>query len=276
MVDWPAEGVQVSEKKTYEHARPVGKPDEPSVPEPSCAERAKTLVHMSRVGSIATLSRRHPEWPFGSVMPYGLDESGQPTFLISTMAMHTQNVLGDDRASLLVTPPDAAEDPLGAGRVTLLGHVRRTPEDKLSSVRANYLERYENASYWVDFKDFVFFEMELIDLYFVGGFGVMGWVAAEDYLAAEPDPLAELASGIIEHMNEDHQDAMMLLARGMAGIEGEDAKMTAVDRMGFDLRLKTADGMKGFRLPFPREVRDARAAREVLVEMVQKVRQNSQ
>ena len=26
-------------------------------------------------------------------MPYGLDDQGQPSFLISTMAMHTQNLL---------------------------------------------------------------------------------------------------------------------------------------------------------------------------------------
>ena len=93
--------------------------------------------------------------------------------------MHTQNILADGRASLLVTEPEATEDPLGAGRVTLMGRVARTPDEALPSVRERYLERYENASYWVDFKDFAFFQMELIDLYFVGGFGVMGWVTAE-------------------------------------------------------------------------------------------------
>jgi len=34
-------------------------------------------------------------------MPYGLDEQGRPIFLISTMAMHTQNLQADPRASLL-------------------------------------------------------------------------------------------------------------------------------------------------------------------------------
>lgn len=261
-------------QETYEHARPSrdDAPDVP-VPEPTYAERAKTLVHVGRVGTLSTLSRKQAGYPFGSVAPYGLDENGRPTFLISTMAMHTQNLLSDDRASLLVTEGGAAEDPLGAGRVSLMGPVTRTPESELASVRERYLERYENASYWVDFKDFAFFQMDVIDLYFVGGFGVMGWVTAEDYLAAEPDPLAEVASGIIDHMNQDHVSAMLLLAKGFADIEAEDAKMTAVDRLGFHVRLQTPERIRSIRIPFLREARTGEATRAVLVEMVQRERE---
>jgi len=263
----------LAKRETSEHARPASSSTEPETPEPTYAERARTLVHLGRVGTLSTLSRRHPAWPFGSVMPYGLDRSGRPTFLISTMAMHTQNVLDDDRASLLVTAAEAAEDPLGAGRVTLMGRVRKTPEDERDAVRAAYLERYENASYWVDFKDFAFFQMDLLDLYFVGGFGVMGWVAAEDYLAAAPDPLADAAEGILEHMNTDHVEALLLLARGLAGIEAENAKMTAVDRLGFHVRLETGERMQGVRIPFPREVGSAEETRSALVEMVKRERE---
>ena len=265
----------MANRETSEHARPASSSSEPDVPEPTHAERARTLVHLGRVGTLSTLSRRHPEWPFGSVMPYGLDPSGRPTFLISTMAMHTQNVLGDDRASLLVTAADAAEDPLGAGRVTLMGHVQRTPESELPAVREGYLERYGNASYWVDFKDFAFFQMDLVDLYFVGGFGVMGWVSAEDYLGAAPDPLADAGQGILDHMNADHVEALRLLARGIAGIESDDAKMTSVDRLGFHVRLTTPGGMRGARIPFAREVKSAEDTRSVLVEMVKRERKRA-
>ena len=44
--------------------------------------------------------------------------------------------------------------------------------------------------------------------------------------------------------------------------------MTAVDRLGFFLRLKTADGMKGVRINFLREVATAQDTRKALVEMV--------
>jgi heme oxygenase (biliverdin-IX-beta and delta-forming) len=56
-------------------------------------------------------------------MPYSLDDRANPIFLMSTMAMHTQNLLADPRSSLLVTQPDAGGDPLGTSRVTSLGNV---------------------------------------------------------------------------------------------------------------------------------------------------------
>src|ERR1044071_9922369 len=131
--------------------------DGSDVPEPTHAERAKTLVHLQQTGSLSTLSRKQPGWPFGSVMPYGLDDLGQPFFLISTMAMHTQNLLGDPRASLLVTPPQSRSDPLGAARVTLMGTVTKVPREEVIKVRELYLARHTDASYWVDFQDFGFF-----------------------------------------------------------------------------------------------------------------------
>ena len=103
----------------------------------------------------------------------------------------------------------------------------------------------------------------------------MGWVAASDYAQAQADPLVEHKSDIIHHMNADHKDALILLAKQYAGIEAQDAEMTAVDRLGFHLRLKTEDGMKGTRIAFLREVSDTLQTREVFVEMAQKARQGS-
>ncbi|HXM65121.1 MAG TPA: DUF2470 domain-containing protein [Candidatus Acidoferrum sp.] len=259
---------------TRKHAGPSPSGDQPAVPEPTFSERARTLVYLGRIGSLSTLSRKQPGFPFGSVMPYGLDARGRPIFLISSMAMHTQNLQADPRASLLVTQPDASGDPLGASRVTLIGNAQIIPRAEVAEARSLYLERYANAKYWVDFEDFSFYRMDVLDVYYVGGFGVMGWVQVSDYDRGQPDPLADAAAGIIEHMNADHKDALVLLARTLAGIESEEAAMTAVDRLGFHVRLKTKDGMKGARIAFLREVHTAGEARKVLVEMVQQARQH--
>jgi heme iron utilization protein len=53
-----------------------------------------------------------------------------------------------------------------------------------------------------------------------------------------------------------------------AGLNATEATMTAVDRLGFHLKLKTYDGMKGTRINFLREVQNSDEARKVLVEMV--------
>ncbi len=245
---------------------------QPSTRELSFAERAQTLVYVRRVGSLSTLSRKQPGFPFGSVMPYALDDQANPIFLISTMAMHTQNLLADPRASLLVTQPDAGGDPLGASRVTLLGNVLSVRETDVAEARKLYLARHADSKHWVDYKDFSFYQMTVVDVYYVGGFGVMGWVPASEYYSAKPDPLADSSMGIIEHMNADHADALILLGKAFAGIEAQEAAMTSVDRLGFHVRLKTQDGASGARIAFLREVSSASEARKVLVEMTQQAR----
>jgi putative heme iron utilization protein len=225
---------------------------------------------------LSTLSRKHAGFPFGSLMPYTLDAAGRPIFLISNMAIHTQNLKADARASLFVEQTGADGDPLGAARATLIGHVELVPPEDIPDAREQYLARHPNSRYWVDFADFNFFRLQPIDVYYVGGFGVMGWVGAPDYEHASPDPLSDASTGILSHMNADHVDSMILLARTHANMEASEATMTSVDRLGFSLRLKTAEGMKGTRINFPREVTTPQETRSVLVDMVRQARNSSQ
>ncbi len=263
----------MSSSRTGPHAGAGTSSNAPALTETTYAERVRTLLHLSRIGTLSTHSQRRPGFPFGSVMPYGLDAAGRPIFLISTLAMHTKNLQADPRASLLVTNAESGSDPLAASRVTLVGNVSPVPEPDVAEARKIYLERYPNSKTWVDYEDFSFYRMEVIDVYYVGGFGVMGWVAAEEYYVGKPDPLAEFAPGIIHHMNADHTDALALIARKFAGVEGEEAAMTAVDRLGFYVELKTSGGTRSARVAFIREVENPTEARKVLIEMVAAARQ---
>ena len=254
------------------HAGPPRAGDEPIIPEPTYAERARTLAYLAHTGTLATLSRRHPGHPFASVMPYALDDAGRPLFLISAMAMHTQNLEADPRASLLVTQPAWDGDPLAAGRLTLMGDVRRVPDTDIAAARDRYLARHERARYWVDFEDFGFWRLAITDLYFVGGFAAMDWVTEADYAAARPDPLADAGAGIVEHMNRDHADALIEYARHFAGESADEATMVAVDRLGFKLRLRSGDRLSSVRIAFPREVTTAAQSRDVLIAMLKEAR----
>ncbi len=255
------------------HAGSTAAGNQAAPAEPTFAERVRTLLHLGRIGALSTLSRKLEGFPFGSVMPYALDEKGRPVFLISTMAMHTQNLQKDPRSSLLVTQPGASGDPLGASRVTLLGNVMPIPEQDVAEAEKLYLARYSNSKNWVHFEDFSFYRMDVMDVYYVGGFGVMGWVSDSEYYSGEPDPLADVAADIIQHMNTDHGDALILLARVFAGIESQEAAMTSVDRLGFQVRLKTPDGPRSARIAFSREVSSPVEARSVLIEMMAHARQ---
>ena len=113
----------------------------------------------------------------------------------------------------------------------------------------------------MDFDDFGFFRLAIEDVYFVGGFGSMGWVTSKDYAAAAVDPLADDASSLIQEMNEQETATLMLLARVYGNVQAQQVTMTALDRLGFHLRIKTADRMQGGRVAFTNPVRNAQEVR---------------
>jgi putative heme iron utilization protein len=104
----------------------------------------------------------------------------------------------------------------------------------------------------------------------------MGWRTASEYDRSQPDPLADSMAEIIQHMNADHKDALVPIARKFAHIESQEATMTAVDRLGFHVRVKTPDGMRCVRVAFLRVVSNPAETRKVLVDMVQQARSETE
>lgn len=156
-----------------------------------------------------------------------------------------------------------------------MGNAEPVPEDDLPAAREAYLVCHENARYYVDFADFSFWCLHPVELYFVGGFGVMGWVDISEFEQAKPDPLAEAALGILQHMNSNHSSALTNIALHAKGVVASEARMTAVDRLGFHLRLKTSQRVHSVRIGFPNEVSSADECRAALVEMVTRARSES-
>jgi putative heme iron utilization protein len=249
---------------TTGHIIPGGDASDPSAegpaavpaPEPSHAERVRTLLAGSGRGSLSTVALDPAGYPFGSVVSFGLDRAGRPSFFVSTMAEHTRNLQADPRASLLVTEdvPEGS-DPLAAGRVTLLGDVEEiTDEAERAEAREGYLAANPGAFY-VDYGDFRCLRLVVKALRYVGGFGRMSWVDTDAYAAAAPDPLVASAAGIIAHMNADHADSMVELAHHAGRTDVTGAVMTAVDRYGFDILAEVTGERRqaavrlGFRTP---------------------------
>lgn len=213
--------------------------------EPSDAERSRTLLAGAATASLATLSVEQPGHPFGSLVAYATDEHGSPLLCLSDLAEHSRNVAADPRASLLVTAAGAEgpdTDPLALARVTLVGEVAAVEE----AGRAAALERYREAhpkAFYATFDDFRLYRLRVSSVRYVGGFGRMSWVDAEEYAAAEPDPLLAHAARVLEHMNTDHADALVAYCRAFGERpETVSATMVTVDRYGFDLLATDAEG----------------------------------
>ncbi len=256
------------------HARPSGDTPEPlydvNVPTPTHAERARALVSRITTGTLCTLAAEPEGYPYGSFVTVGFD-AGNPVFLVSTMAEHTQNLQRDPRGSLLVAEREA-DDPLANGRVTLLGPCTRVEGDG-GSARAAFLGTHPNAAYYVDFGDFAFWRLRVESVRYIGGYGRMSWVEASDWHAAEADPLAASAAGVVAHMNDDHADAMVLYCKASSkATDISSASMTGVDRYGFEMSAVTAGGPRPVRLAFPDPVGTPDEARAALIAMLKTAR----
>jgi putative heme iron utilization protein len=242
----------------------------PPPPEPTHAERCRTLVVSASRGALSTIAADPPGYPYGSVASYGLDDRGNPLFFVSLMAEHTQNAMRDPRASLLVTEPvpDGA-DPLASGRVTLLGLLSTVAEDDRPTVRDRYLAANPASAYYIDFGDFTFYRLDVESIRYVGGYGRMSWVDAAGYADAEPDPLSAASAGIIEHMNADHAEAQVLFCRHLVGRpDTTEASMSAVDRYGFEMIAVSPTGRAAVRLGFPEECTTGDEVRRAMVALV--------
>lgn len=245
---------------------------DPTIPTPSHAERARTLVSSVGSGTLSTHAVELDGHPYGSLVLFALHE-GAPVFLISELAEHTRNLRASPRCSLLVTEigPD---NPLALGRVTLLGECSPVAAEQAEAAGETFLSRHEPARYYADFEDFSFWRLQVTGVRYIGGFGRMSWVDTEAWYAAQPDPLAPHATGILEHMNEDHRDAMALYCEAFsrAGKVGE-VTMTGVDRYGFEMSAMTPDGPRPIRVAYDEPADDTTAVRQAMVTLVKRARE---
>jgi putative heme iron utilization protein len=260
-----------------DHRRPPSPRDEGTAPDaraPTHAERCRTLVSAAKSATLCTIAREPGGYPYGSLVTVAIDGAGRPLFLLSELAEHTGNLQARAEASVLITEPIGTHDePLALGRVTLLGPCTRMSASEQQEVRGTFLEQQPNASYYVDYGDFAFYRLDPVALRYVGGFGRMSWVAAEEYLAAEPDPLASSAPGILKHMNDDHADTVLAYAKGLAGIaDATSATLTAVDRYGIELAAAAPKGPRASRLAFKAPLVTVDEVRAAMIEMGKRAR----
>lgn len=207
--------------------------------------------------------------PYASLVTLATAADGAPLMLLSRLAVHTQNLLKDPRASLLVDGTSAAGDPLAGGRVSLGGRIAVTAD---AHDRRRFLARHPEAAMYADFPDFAFYRFEIERAHYVGGFGRIVDLSARDILTDVADAAALIAAedDIVSHMNEDHADALELYAaRAGAGEAGKGTwKMIGLDPEGVDLA-----GPGGpLRVAFAAPVATPGEARRALVALVTEAR----
>jgi putative heme iron utilization protein len=222
-------------------------------------QAARQLFLQESFGVLSTISVDLPGYPFGSVTPYCADEQCRPVIYISYIAQHTKNVLADSRVSLTVfdTTRDST-DAQAQGRVTLIGNACPI-EGGETRIPERYFRYVPNARQYQATHDFAFFRLDLVRVRFIGGFGEIYWVEPGQFMTANPFSAAQ-ESRIVDHMNNDHGEALKHYANGT------DAKMVGIDAEGFDVLT----AVRKLRIAFDNPVHNMEEARQALVAMARR------
>jgi heme iron utilization protein len=223
----------------------------------------RQILRRAKTCSLSTLSK-DGGIPYGSLANIATDVAGNPVLLLSTLALHTQNLGFDARASVLVTELPAEGDALAGPRVTVLGHFE--PSDN-ANLRRRYLARHPQARRYADFTDFSFWRMKPSAIHGVAGFGRIETLAPEEVFP----PVTEfeaLELSAVEHLNNDHADTIHLYATKILKAEPGAWVVTAIDPDGANLSLHD----QSLRLNFSGPVFDADALRKKFTEIAYEAR----
>jgi putative heme iron utilization protein len=230
---------------------------------------ARSLLRRSRQGALATLVPGSGD-PYCSLVNVASDADGSPILLISRLALHTKNILGDSRVSLMLDER-AAGDPLEGSRIMLAGRAEEAGEDQAVDIlRRRYLNAHPSAEAFVNFNDFSFFRIRTLGAHLVAGFGRIVDLKPERFLTdiSDAGALLEAEQGAIDHMNADHRETMNLYATKLLGADTADWRCTGCDPDGIDL----VAGTTTLRLDFPRRIVTPVALRHVLKELADQAR----
>ncbi|VEG46763.1 putative heme iron utilization protein [Mycolicibacterium flavescens] len=237
---------------------------------PTAAEEARTIAASTNTATLATLTADGDPW--ASFVTYGLLE-GAPVLCVSNLAEHGRNLLTDPRASIAIVAPTSETDPLASGRVTLAGVVERPADDELAAAREAHLSAVAAAKYYIDYSDFTLWVLRVQRVRWVGGYGRMESTTNDAYSAAQPDPVQPLAAGAVAHLNADHADTLVAMAKALGGYpDTTAATCTGADRYGLDLRLTTERGLAYTRIGYPKKLDSIDELRSAAVELTRLAR----
>jgi putative heme iron utilization protein len=250
----------------FQYFPPPLEPAEPG-PRRTPAEEARTLLAHSTVATLATLSEDGMPW--ASMVVFGTLEDGSPVLFVSTLAEHGRNLERDARGSLMVNAPlDGHADPLQVGRVTLAGRFAKPEGEREEQAREAAYAAMPYGRTYAKFGDFSLWVLEVDRVRWVGGYGVMGSDDAAAYRTAEIDPVKPNAGHAVEHLNDDHADALLEIAQKLGGYtDATAARCTAIDRYGMDLSISTPRGTAPSRIGFAERADAADGLRAATVEL---------
>ncbi|MEL6336642.1 MAG: DUF2470 domain-containing protein [Pseudomonadota bacterium] len=232
--------------------------------------QAQTLLRCERLGSLATLEPG-TGWPMVSRVSLATSMEGHPLFLASQLSPHFGAMAADGRVSLLLGTADKG-DPLAHARMTVIGRAEILRDEARERNMRRFLARQPKAELYAFFGDFALWQLVVERVSLNGGFGKAYEMTAEDVILPPMPELAAMEAGAVEHMNDDHLDAIALYAEVFGGGEAGAWRLATLDPAGMDMVVGDAVA----RLWFDRPLKSAEDLRPMLVLLAKRARETGQ
>ncbi|MDP8171173.1 DUF2470 domain-containing protein [Pasteurella skyensis] len=219
-------------------------------------------------GELSTISREESKsvgYPMGSVAPFIIDHTGCPVIYTATVAERTKNIVANSKASLFMREVRRNHRIETGWRLGVMGDLLEIDDNEdLMRVRRSYFHHYPKAAMYENFHEFKFYRLNVKMARVILGFGRIAWVEGDVLRRASVfDENTE--QKIIEHMNQDHIEAMeKYLAQNDVKLQlGVKPEMVAVNQFGVTISYHNHLHF----IAFEEEALDANAARIQLVKM---------
>ena len=242
-------------------------------------------------GVLSTISSNEgtEDYPISSVVPFAITPEGKPYILIAGIAAHTKNLRQNNKSTLFISHPNPEGDPQSFWRASIIGNFKEVKTIASSSDKAEvasgktmivteeeeemmlirYRAQVPNADAYLKTHNFSFWLMDdIIKIRYIAGFGRICWIEGDEYLSNEIHPTFQSSKlESIEHMNDDHVDAMIDIYDGYHGKTSSSVIMTDLDSRGVFLQCQ--DSIHSFYVPFGKTI----AEDELRVAIIKLVKQ---
>lgn len=137
------------------------------------------FIHQHYYGVLSTHSASEAGYPFGSITPYIVTDSGDLAIFVSHLAEHTRNISDNAKVSLTIFDVDDETTTSSGPRITCLADAYQAEDQTL--LKKQYLEKFPDSDIILELDGFQFYILKLKKIRLVAGFGDVKWLTSDQF-----------------------------------------------------------------------------------------------
>ncbi len=224
---------------------------------------AINLLRTNNNAILSTISKSKEEYPFGSFVTYVTGKDRTIYLYLSDIAEHTKNFKNNFKSCLTISSINNSGDKQESKRLTLMGNIKSINKENIDMCEERFHNFFPESKKYADFHSFNFYQLNIIHARWIGGFGKICWLDNKEWIASKTEWNDQ---GIINHMNQDHQNTISNALNGQFGFKDDGAKMILLTKDGYYLK---SNG-KIFFIQFDKVCTTSKEYREELISLAKK------